>query len=308
MSWQAIVALRLVVAYVIAQPLVKLMTRPESGAASRTQKFLLQFLLCLAGVSVFVVVSGGVVCDWRSRTMFAFGLVNALAAFCQWKSIAHSLSKNSLFTSFDDIVAIGLSYFILHEANLVNGWVYLGIAFSFSAFLLFAVIEWRGRKSGVAVDRTPISFFVCVLIYSVIWGLAGFLMRYFGGIHEMPAASFLASWYAGTTVGAIAIFLLGVEVDEKASAPLTRRDIGTTMVLACSTLGALALAYRASSLAPQTVVQPIYLVAEMILPTLIGLSFFKEKKDLGLVGWCSFALGMIGGLLIFFKDVLPSMG
>lgn len=254
MSWQAVVALRIVVAYVIAQPLVKFMTRPESGSASRTQKFLLQFLLCSLGVSIFAVLVGGVSCDWRSRTMFAFGLVNALAAFCQWKSIAHSLSKNSLFTSFDDIVAIGLSYFLLGEAKLLNGWVYLGIGLSFSAFLLFAIAEWRARKLGVEVGRTPTSFFVCVATYSVIWGLAGFFMRYFGGIQEMPVASFLASWYAGTTVGAIVIFLLGVEVDQKASAPLTRRDIGITMVLACSTLGALAFAYCASSLAPQTVV------------------------------------------------------
>jgi hypothetical protein len=39
-------------------------------------------------------------------------------------------------------------------------------------------------------------------------------------------------------------------------------------------------AYTAYRLAPQTVVQPLFLVGEMIAPALIGLSVFAEREGL----------------------------
>ena len=79
--------------------------------------------------------------------------------------------------------------------------------------------------------------------------------------------------------------------------PFTRKDFGFVVIMGSSMMAALALAYLSYERAPQTIVQPIFLVAEMTLPALIGLFVFKERKGFKLTDWCLIAIGIAGGVL-----------
>ena len=63
-------------------------------------------------------------------------------------------------------------------------------------------------------------------------------------------------------------------------------------------LGSVGAAYGAYRLAPQTVVQPLFLVGEMVGPALIGLYVFGEREALARRDQAYFALGLAGGLLV----------
>jgi hypothetical protein len=63
-------------------------------------------------------------------------------------------------------------------------------------------------------------------------------------------------------------------------------------------LTAMSAAYSAYRLAPQTVVQPLFLVGEMIAPALIGLYVFAEREALDRYEHVLFATGLAGGLLV----------
>jgi hypothetical protein len=63
-------------------------------------------------------------------------------------------------------------------------------------------------------------------------------------------------------------------------------------------LVAMSGAYGAYRLAPQTVVQPLFLVSEMIAPALIGLYVFGERQALDRQERLYFGLGLAGGLLV----------
>jgi glucose uptake protein GlcU len=79
---------------------------------------------------------------------------------------------------------------------------------------------------------------------------------------------------------------------------MTNREsgLGAFMgVFFCLSLGG---TFWALSLLPQIKAQPIFLVTELICPTLIGLFLFKERKGLTWREWGYFAIGIAGGMLV----------
>ena len=54
----------------------------------------------------------------------------------------------------------------------------------------------------------------------------------------------------------------------------------------------------AYQLAPQTVVQPLFLVGEMVAPALLGLYVFAERNALDRWEYLYFGLGLTGGLVV----------
>jgi hypothetical protein len=61
---------------------------------------------------------------------------------------------------------------------------------------------------------------------------------------------------------------------------------------------AVGAAYSAYRMAPQTIVQPLFLVGEMVGPALIGLYVFGEREALARRDQLYFAIGLAGGLLV----------
>jgi hypothetical protein len=297
MSWQIPVLLRLVTAYVIGQPLIKVLTGDKKSPASQTRKFLMQFIMCSAFALLLASVRGwSRIGEPTTLMLLGLGIANTLGAYCQWKSIAHSLSKYALFTMFDDVIAMALSFAILKEGQLLNGTGVIGVSVSLLAFLLFALDSYpRGKGEEAA---TPFSFFGYVAGYSVVWGGAFFLMRYFA-LGEVPIEQFAVGWYGGTTLGAVLMCVGGIELNPTCRAPLRFKDKGLVSITAIFVFVSLMLGYWSYQLAPQTMIQPIYLLGEMIIPALVGLWYFKEGKGLLLREWAYFGIGLAGGTLIF---------
>ena len=194
MAWYVPVFLRVLVANVIHPSISKHVVMKHS----LQKRHLFNFSFCS-----LVAISIAVACGQLSLTtttlfIFCVGVANGWAAYCQWKALGISLSRNSLFTFWDDIIAMSLSYYLLNEGQFLNFQGKLGIILSVAAVTLFAFRDYC-RKEGVG-DKVPSRFYFYVGLYSVIWGVATFLMRKWG-VEKVPISTFLASWYTGGVFG-----------------------------------------------------------------------------------------------------------
>ena len=119
---------------------------------------------------------------------------------------------------------------------------------------------------------------------------------------EMPIPLFLSAWYTGTFITAVLMHLFYRDQGDKnaGTAPITMRGLLIIFMLSVSILLSMALTivtYRA----PQVIIQPIFLVSEMILPALIGLYLFHERKNFDTWQWIFFAIGTVGALIVGFS-------
>jgi fructose-specific phosphotransferase system IIC component len=146
---------------------------------------------------------------------------------------------------------------------------------------------------------SPLRLYLYAGAYSVMLGFGLFFMRYLG-VQDTGLGTFLVNWYGGVIVAALGLVLL---LPEEANDPTTLSAVpwgdrlrigGLNLVV----LTAMSAAYTAYRLAPQTVVQPLFLVGEMIAPALIGLYVFAEREALDRYEQLVFAAGLAGGLLV----------
>ena len=282
-----------------------------AGLPSRNRRYVGQYVVCF---SLAVIVGlldppniGGV-----TGIVFFLGLTNGIATYAQWKAIGISQSKAALFDFWDDIVTMLMSYTILGEGRYLTPIVCIGIGLSFGAVALFAVNSYN---KGQEQQKNTLRMFFYIGVYSVIWGVALFAMRYFG-IRGVSAGSFLILWYGGTLLSACVIFCLvrgEVIVNEpiniiSALLPVYRAIsksllLGVTALALC-TFSFMVLSYDAYVLESPETIQPFYLVGEMILPTLIGLYIFHERDGLDLFDKVAFAIGIAGGAMVAVNLVL----
>jgi drug/metabolite transporter (DMT)-like permease len=120
-------------------------------------------------------------------------------------------------------------------------------------------------------------------------------MRYLS-LQGMPLQNYLAAWYLGSFIGALIVFVLGGRKER--GEPLTGKQMVQVASLAVVLWVSLGLEYWSKMLAPLTVVQPIYQVSEMVLPTFIGLWIFKERLGLNYKAWVAIGAGLLGGMII----------
>jgi len=297
-SWLVPILLKMILVYVLGAWFMKRMV----GLPSRTQRFFLQFLFCSIIALGFAAYRGELILSGSFFVLVLIGFFNGLAAFHQWKAIDISLSKNSLFTFWDDIIAMTLSCIILHETKVFNWGIGIGILVSLAAVILFALHSYRKSRSNQKVTKTGIAFFYYVGVYSVIWGIATFFMRYFA-LNQLPIGTFLAGWYSGACVAATLILLF---YKEKGQAAIIQNKtakekvalILSGVILSLYIIIALALCYWSYELAPLNVVQPLFLVGEMVGPSLVGLYIYKEAKNLDRTEKLLFLLGIAGGTIV----------
>ena len=289
MPWYVPVLLRIGAAY-IAGPLL---LKPLVDRYAQATLLLLQFLGCLAVALPLAVVWHQRQLDWR---IVAVGFSNGLAAYCYYKAIALSLSRTALFAFWDDLLAMGLSYTLLHEGQFLNARLVLGIGVSLGAVLLFTVHSYSQQAQEPTTKRLPMRLYLYAGAYSVILGLGLFFIRYLG-VQGTALGTFLVNWYGGIVMAALLLVLSGAD---PAQAPFTLpwRVLPRLGGLSLVALVAMSGAYGAYRLAPQTVVKPLFLVGEMIAPALIGLYVFGERQALDRQERLYFVLGLAGGLLV----------
>lgn len=285
---------RLLFAYGFSAYLMK----KVSNEGGRLERFLLQFVLTAILAVVVSIVVSDVPANSQLGIVAVIGFIAASGTFFKWKAISISQSKDALFTFWDDIIAMMLGVLILREGQFLTPSIGFGIALSFLAVLLFIRHDWRRKKSEGKADtsRVPLVFYGYVGFYSICWGVAVFGQRYFS-FQDMPVSAFLLGWYGGTLIAATLLFLFHPEGRNRPIAPVAGKGLVLVVSLAVCifiSLGLASMAYRM----PVITVQPIFLVAELIFPALIGLYIFHERKHLDPWEWSYFGVGTVGALLI----------
>jgi hypothetical protein len=121
-------------------------------------------------------------------------------------------------------------------------------------------------------------------------------MRYLG-VQGTGLGTFLVNWYGGVMAAALLLVLTSPGA-ATALTTLSRGHLVRLGGLSLVTLVALSAAFLAYRLAPQTVVQPLFLVGEMVAPALLGLYVFAEREALDRWEYLYFGLGLAGGLVV----------
>jgi hypothetical protein len=175
-----------------------------------------------------------------------------------------------------------------------------GIGLSIVAVILFTVHSYITRsvnpKDQVPVPRVHVLY---VGLYSVMLGLGVFFMRAIG-LQDIALARFLLNWYGGAGVAAgLLVLTFRVRLRTPATPVILSRQewwrlAGGSLLI----LVAVGAAYEAYRMAPQTIVQPLFLVGEMVGPALIGLYMFGEREALARHDLLYFTIGLAGGLLV----------
>jgi hypothetical protein len=175
MPWYVPVAVRILAAYVAGPFLLK----PLAAWYAQAKLLLIQFGLCFAVALPMAAALGQLRFDW---TIVAVGCGNGLAAYCYRKAIAISLSRTALFAFWDDLLAMGLSYAILHEGQFLNAGMLLGVVLSVGAVILFTVHGYQKEHRGKeAQEPLPKRLYLYAGAYSVMLGYRGILHALPGG-------------------------------------------------------------------------------------------------------------------------------
>ena len=290
MSWVVPVLFRIAAAYLV----VPLLVKPLVDMYPQRILILLQFAGCFVLALLVALALQQLHIDWR---IVAVGFGNGLAAYCYYKAIAISLSRTALFAFWDDLLAMGLSYVILHEGQFLNARMLLGIGLSVGAVIGFTVHSAHPQTCGEqASARTPLRLYLYAGAYSLLLGGSVFFMRYLG-VQGTELGTFLVNWCSGIVGAALLLVLTSPDVTTVLTT-LSRRSLVRLGSLSLVTLVALSAAFMAYQLAPQTVVQPLFLVGEMVAPALLGLYVFAERNALDRWEYLYFGLGLAGGLVV----------
>jgi hypothetical protein len=282
--------LLMAVSYVVHPWLIKRV----ADAPSRPRSLIVFYFVNTVLATILAIVSEA---SFNTMVLWVviLGVANAFACYCHWRAIAISLSKTSIFTQVDDLIAISMGYIVLGETALVTPTMAFGIFIVMGSAFLFSLDNWRIKRVS---DRGNGGWGIItwVLIYSIIWGIDMFLMRYFSVTFGMSLPTFVVGFYVGSLIGAVLVLLIS-NADEVGN-PLTMAQKKNAALPAITAFACTVLHVWVKQLVPITVSQPLLQAAEMIFPTLIGLYVFKERKNLTANEKIIMLITAVGGVLI----------
>lgn len=306
--WFIPLGLSILIGYVLQAILLKRLADRDARSTAQLIGFCGAATLAL----VFGLLQKGVVFDSASLIVIAIGFVNALAARAHVEATRINMSLASVFLVLDDVLAMALSWFILNEGKFITPAIAVGGTLAITTALFFKI--YGSQKTEIETLKNPIKkdgvrikqglndewkLMLYVLAFSLTWGVAIFSMRYFNvGPVQLPASRFLWCWYSGAALGAGSIYLLDKNSQSKISAGQIIEAFGLSVTMITS----LGFTYWSLSYSdkPQIALQPIYLIAGMALPTLLGLYYFKEIEKLDWNERFLMALAALGGVIIGF--------
>jgi hypothetical protein len=203
--------------------------------------------------------------------VFLVGVSNGVSIFFRWKATAISLSGTSVWSFMDDVIAMGLAFIILREDKLLNPLLAVGVTIA-----IVSVVYLGFQKTGT---DWPARFFLYIGISSVLWGVAYFSHRFFafGGLSP---GKYLLAWYSGSFLSTLLIKLWWKEEETAGQAiKVSAKGVGVMFLMSLCAFGSMVIAVTILRTMPQIVFQPVLLVGEAVIPTLMGLYIFKEHKD-----------------------------
>lgn len=293
MTWQFIMFIRIFTGNIIYPVFLK---KVADKADKTRQQFWLYFFSALLSLGLILWTK-----DFAFKPalliIIALGILNSAAIYFNLRAVAVSLSKSSALTQFDDIISILLGYIFLNETRFLNFTIIIGILLCLGAAMLFINFKEIFSKDKEQSAK-KLLFLGYVAGYSAIWGLVGFSMRYFS-IEGIPLTEYVFCWYAGAWIGSILLLLFRKKdvVEEK----INKKGFFVLFFASLFMWLSLQLSFAAFQLAPITIIQPIFLVSELIFPVLIGLFIFKEIKQISKIEIIALLLGIAGGVTIGFS-------
>lgn len=300
MNWLIPVGIRIVVAD-IWHPIL---SKKLAMSKSRERAFVWQYFFCALLSWIVFLVFGRDFSHLLSNVQITklnvpaisiiagIGLLNGFACYCQWRARAISLSKSAVMAIPDDIVALVLVYLLAPHLELpfLTSGLIIGVVFSFIGAIIFGF-----QKTGL--EHTGAKLVVWVLGYTIIWGAAAFLIRFFAGGVQLPWHNFLLIWYNGSLVSALVIFYVA-KLKKKLGPEMTNEERKNTLKLVILIWVSLALAYIALKFCPLTVFKPIFLFTASAGPLLVGFFYFKEYPEIKPIEKLAFILGGVGIVII----------
>ncbi|MCK4859765.1 MAG: hypothetical protein KAS87_04305 [Candidatus Omnitrophica bacterium] len=268
--------------------------------ANFVQRFFLQYLFCSVFAVLVAISLGQLVFTATTLIIAVIGVFNGFGAYSQWRATQINLSAMSIFAFLDDAIAISLGYLILKEGKFLNTGVGIGLTLCASVVILFAVNNYLKRKKGVkGKEHLPLRFFGYVMSFTIIWGVATFLTRYFA-LEGVGVGTFIFGWYGGSVITAFIIFLIKKEkgIFQEVKETMTNNNFCIMFVMSVLIMTNIWLSYWALQLAPLMVVKPIFFVSAMVIPAIIGLYIFKEAKKYERREKLFFVIAFVGGVLI----------
>ncbi|PIR83412.1 hypothetical protein COU19_00425 [Candidatus Kaiserbacteria bacterium CG10_big_fil_rev_8_21_14_0_10_56_12] len=265
------------------------------------QKLVLQFT-CTSVLAIGAAwVLDQLVFNSTTAPVVALGVANAWACHAQWKAHAVSLSRTSFFMFGNGALAMLLTTVFLGEVQIVTTTLLMGIILYFGAALLLTREDLRATGT-VPEELDPIQarqFYRAVATYTLVWGVANFVVKYLS-VEEVPVGTYLSAWYSGSLLGAWILKwrVEGLRFDWE----LARSDMPRIEVLSIAIIANLASIYWAHWLAPQLVIFPLLLVADLVAPAVVGFVFFKEHRNFSRAQLCFLGIAIIGGILVAFTQ------
>lgn len=302
MTWHAPVVLVVIFAYVVHPYVNKKIANDDKYKIAKIAIFpvfaLVGSLLLFILGKFFGLIDGSIVINKDVLIFFLISLLNPLANYFHWQALKTHQSLTAVFTWLDDLVCLALGYFVLSEGKFLNIHIILGMVMIFMAVVIFS--SFKGSIRGINAEQLR-NLIISVAKYSVIWGAVMFLMRFFA-LRGMRWFEFVPTWYLGSSVGGLVLFLLS-DKETRGSATDLRPYLPICFGMGISALVSMLLMYRVRSWPnlPILATQPIFQASEMILPTLVGLYVYHEKKNFNWLGWAAMAIGLVGGLIIAFS-------
>lgn len=271
-------------------------------STSPSRPFLLVAMYVTAfGLSVFfTMLSSSIVIDRTTGYIMLIGAANALAGYALWTAYKINMVRACLFSFLDDVIGMGLCVIFLNEHAHISANVFIGICLSLSCIMLFAWRDYKKVAEKKMTDENHTAFYTCVFIYTSIWGLATFLMRYWA-VGNVPTSQFLPSWYGGAVIGSCLNMILQ-RFRSGSSIPLpTAREVSLSFATGATFILNMGGVFWALTMIPQVVAQPIFMVSELVCGAFVGLFLFNEKKHFALQEWSYISLGIAGSILVAFR-------
>ena len=268
-----------------------------AGRVSRIASLTLQYAL-IASVLGLVSLKFSLPAVSSELLLIAgLGVANSFACYAQWRAYDISLSRASTFASGHDLISLILGVLILGDKFPLTPSFLIGVSL---IMLAMGIMTYQRRTRARLItgsgetSSTPIGIWIA--IYVVIWGVVGFLMRYFA-TNGLPPFSFGIAFYFGSFVGAVLLASFSVYRGYRFVFP-ARQDALIVGALSILVMISTLASFWTLAVAPLTIVKPLEQITGQIFPLLAGLILFGEHKQLNKATRCGIVIGATGGLLL----------
>ncbi len=293
MFWLLPIFLKIIVGDLWGSWLLKKISHKES----RIERFAINYFVAAVVSVILALYFNQIYFNAVFFILLGIGFANGFAAYGQWRAIDISLSKSYLFNWGYGVIAMLLGFFILGESKFINIPIGLGIVLSLISAILFAHSGYIKHKEENNSGKTEsLALYWWILLYSVIWGVTIFSMKYFA-LENLGVFEMMHGRYLGSLISAL-VLLFFIYLKQRKLGRIDSKDMISSSLIALTVMAAFAFYYWSLILAPLVIVMPIFLFSEMVLPTLVGIFGFAEGKNFSRKEWLYFGLGFLGAVLI----------